>query len=592
MTSNTSDTHENADISRILIVDDEPHICNALRRLFRADGHIVYATSDIKEALDCLEKETIDVVISDQRMPGCKGTEFLKQVQERRPATVRMILSGYSDVMDITQAMDAGTIYKFLMKPWDDSLLRANVREAVSRARELHRVRQESLVDKVTGFPTREHVRNSYRVFQSEAIERGDVVTLIAIRVDQLPSLFVAFGRKAGEDASRQLAAALTRELGAEWVLARGEEDMFLLLTKTSDPAERFEAARKHLGTIAATPIRVEGESIRLTLSIGCAFDSTNALPFDSLYDQTHAAVIAAEKDGGDTMRQFDLAQRRASRGFLKLEGYLREAVKANIIDVFYQPQIDLLTGSLVGIEALARWTHPELGSVSPGTFIPIAERLGLISQIGTLVMDRAVCQAAEWLESGLDFGRLAINVSPSQLPANGFVTELREILDRWGLAPERLVLEITETEVVRLSERVTNALRGLANLGIGLAIDDFGTGYANLSALSELPINKLKIDRSLVPSPNKGQRAARLFANIVAMANGLSLETLAEGIETPEELAAVGKAACRYVQGYLFSPPVSAGEVGRMLHARDDRDYGTTRKFRDFHIDSEILVA
>jgi diguanylate cyclase (GGDEF)-like protein len=570
MTSNTNAVHENTDVGRVLIVDDEPYICNALTRLFRADGHVVYATSDTNEAFERIENEAIDVVISDQRMPGCKGTEFLERVQESRPETVRMILSGYSDVMDITRAMDAGAIYKFLMKPWDDLLLRANVREAVTRARALRSVRQDALVDRMTGIPTLKHVRDLYREFQSEAIERGGVVSLIAIRLDQLTNLFVAFGRDAGQDISHQFAAALKRELGPEWILARGGEDTFLLMTRASDPAERFDAARKHLGTIAGMPIRIRGENIRLTFSIGCAFDSTNALPFDSIFDQTHAAIVAAEKDGGDTMRLFDVTERKTSRGLLKLEGCLWEAVATGTFDVFYQPQIDLSTGSLVGIEALARWTHPELGSVSPETFIPVAERLGLINQIGSFVMGSAVRQATEWLESGLDFGRLAINISPTQLSANGFVADVREILDRWGLAPERLVLEITETEAVKLSEQVTNALRALAKLGIGIAIDDFGTGYANLSALSELPIDKLKIDRSLIPSPRKGQRAARLFENIVAMANALGLDALAEGIETPEELAAVGEAGCRYVQGYVFSRPISARELGWMLSARN----------------------
>jgi diguanylate cyclase (GGDEF)-like protein len=592
MTSNTNAVHENTDVSRVLIVDDEPHICSALTRLFRADGYVVYATSDTNEAFECIENEAIDVVISDQRMPGCKGTEFLERVQESRPETVRMILSGYSDVMDITQAMDAGVIYKFLMKPWDDLLLRANVREAVTRARALRSVRQDALVDRMTGIPTRKHVRHLYRKFQSEAIERGGVVSLIAVRLDQLTNLFVAFGRDAGQDVSRQFAAALKKELGPEWILARGGEDTFLLMTRASDPAERFDAARKHLGTIASMPIRIRGENIRLTFSIGCAFDSTNALPFDSIFDQTHAAIVAAEKDGGDTMRLFDLAERKTSRGLLKLEGCLREAVETGTFDVFYQPQIDLSTGSLIGIEALARWTHPELGSVSPETFIPVAERLGLISRIGSFVMDRAVRQAAEWLESGLDFGRLAINVSPTQLPANGFIADLLEILDRWGLAPERLVLEITETEAVKLSGQVTNRLRALAKLGIGIAIDDFGTGYANLSALSELPIDKLKIDRSLVPSPRKGQGAARLFENVVAMANALGLEALAEGIETPEELAAVGEAGCRYVQGYVFSRPIGASELGWMLSPRNRRDNGTKGMLRDLDTDSEILVA
>ena len=569
MTASVSQTvNENQEIRRLLVLDDEAHICSALKRLFRADGYVVHATSDIDEAFGLIESEPVDVIISDQRMPACKGTDFLKRVQDRHPETVRMILSGHSDVHDVAQAMDVGAIYKFLTKPWDDSLLRANVREAFSRARALKKQKTDRLTDALTGLPTAAHLESVFSVLQQEATSQGGHVCLVAVRPDQLSDLLVGFGRQAADRLLKVSARSLVNELGSDWVVARHAEG-FLVLGKAHEPKARFERLTERLAMIGKNPVNLSGEDVRLTFSAGGVFDNHNDLLFDKLVERANAAAITAQHHGGNNFRTFDRRERQASRRGLALETELRGAVDRNEFAVFFQPQVMLETGQLAGMEALIRWPHAELGSVSPAEFVPIAERLGLMGQIGRFVMNETIRNASLWLSRGWNPGQVSVNVSPRQLPLPGFYEDVVSILEMHGFPACSVVLEITETEAVKLSSKVIDTLHRLSDLGIEFAIDDFGTGYANLNSVNELPITKLKIDKSLIPrGPENNDRAERLFCGVVSMAKAIGLTTIVEGVETVAELAIASRHGCEIVQGYFFSPPVQPAEIERLLEA------------------------
>jgi EAL domain-containing protein (putative c-di-GMP-specific phosphodiesterase class I) len=258
-----------------------------------------------------------------------------------------------------------------------------------------------------------------------------------------------------------------------------------------------------------------------------------------------------------------------ALRGKLQLQTDLRAAVSRGAFLIAYQPQVHIRTGRIIGLEALLRWPHPERGLVSPKEFIPVAEELGLIHDLGAWILDNVVAQMAVWRERGLAPQEIAINVSPLQLREPVFFLEkVATLLKEHRLPPHCLVLEVTESAAIEQEAAISECLTGLRELGVTLAIDDFGTGYANLGNLTRFAFKKLKIDRSLLPQADD-ERGRKLFANVVAMARELGLTVVAEGVETPDELAIVDAAGCEVVQGYFYSPPVSSERLDELLSSR-----------------------
>ncbi len=552
--------------NRLLIVDDEPQICRSLRRILRSDGYEIFTAGSGSEAFGILADEPIDVILSDQRMPHMKGTEFLNEVMLRYPGTVRLILSGAADLEDITSAMTAGAIYKFLTKPIEPSLLRANVSEAFSRAKALAASTPGAdQWDTETGLYTREHVEGTFGPFAADASAAGNAVCLMLIQVDQYTNIVASFGYAFGEQFICTVAQTLRLEDEPDCYICRDSASSFLVLTADASPEQRLARLRSRLDYVFSEPVLVSDHRITVTLSVGGTSSRDPNASLGELVDQANTAMMTASIRGGATMQLYQEDLVSVWRDRVQLESDLREAVTQRAFELHYQPQVDVSTGRIVGLEALLRWPHPQLGFVSPGEFVPVAERLGLIKQLGAWVLERAVTDFVEWDAAHVAPRELAVNVSAYQMKNLALVAQIEELLAQTGLEPSRLVLEVTETAAIEQEAAIAERLEGLRALGVTIAIDDFGTGYANLSLLSKLEIRKLKIDRSLLPVGTES-RSVKLFTNVVSMASELGLELVAEGVETPVELAAVYGAGCRVVQGYFYSPPVNTERLGVLL--------------------------
>jgi EAL domain-containing protein (putative c-di-GMP-specific phosphodiesterase class I) len=248
------------------------------------------------------------------------------------------------------------------------------------------------------------------------------------------------------------------------------------------------------------------------------------------------------------------------------LQQELLEAVRSEVLDVYYQPQIDTQTGHVSGLEALIRWAHPVLGKISPNEFIPLAERNGKILEIGYQVLRLAVGAASAWRREGIWSGELSVNISPRQLSSRELLDQIDEVLSVHEFPPELLVLEITENLAVDSDDSVRERLTELRRRGITLAMDDFGTGHANLTNVVDLPVNKVKLDRSLLPVSHDDERGLHVFTNVVSFIDRLGYEIIAEGVETGEQLAIAHEAGCRYIQGYFFSPPLAERRIQKLL--------------------------
>jgi len=559
-------------LSTLLIVDDEVHICAALKRLFRQDGYTVHTATSPDEAERLLVKHNVNVIISDQRMPQELGTQFLNRVRNNHPETIRLILSGYSDIGDIIEAMDTGTIYKFLTKPWDDSLLRANIREAFCRARELAQSYPIHcglpLIDDLTGLGNRQYLLKMYPPLLEESTKRGNQLLVISLHLDQYESVSKHLGESSCNILLKKTANVLSNHLHIQAELGYTGEGIFCILVTDIDIDSCLKRVTQIIKHAFSDPIEHENHEMIITFSIGAEDNSLAEYTFETRFENARIAMCDAMTLGHSGIRVYDRKISTTGKRILTIENDLYHVLENRQLTLAYQPQISIADGKISGFETLLRWNHPELGSISPIEFIPICEKNRLIVDIGIWVLDTSLQQLSQWKQHNFSATLLSVNVSPIQLQQPEFAHQVSKLLTKNQCPMEHLVLEITETADL-VDDQIKTTLLELNELGVALAIDDFGTGYANFTNLTQLPISKVKIDRSLILSAASGKKHRRLFERVVRMSYELGFEIIVEGVETPEELAIAVEAGCHVIQGYFYSPPLPADQCQQLINTQ-----------------------
>lgn len=336
-------------------------------------------------------------------------------------------------------------------------------------------------------------------------------------------------------------------------VIYRQGGDEFIILLPKMNRREIKETAEQIIA-VMQNSLSIDNEEIITTVSIGGALYPDDGDSVEILLKHADAAMYYAKCRGDNKFQFFSKNLNINSRNKFKMEKDLRKAIKYNQFELFYQPQVNIDSGEIVGVEALLRWKHPDLGYISPNKFIPVAEETELIVPIGHWVLETACQQHMNWLDKGFSVDRMSVNVSQLQFNQPDFVKSVQEILFRCNLSGGSLEFEITESVMADFpqAERVIHQLN---ELGIKISIDDFGTGYSSLSYLSRLPIHKLKIDQSFLSPLNKSNKA--IIKSIIGLADNLQLEIVAEGVETKEHVAFLSEQNCKLVQGYYFSKPL-----------------------------------
>jgi EAL domain-containing protein (putative c-di-GMP-specific phosphodiesterase class I) len=307
---------------------------------------------------------------------------------------------------------------------------------------------------------------------------------------------------------------------------------------------------------------------LNVTCSIGISLFPYHGKDGETLIKNADAAMHCAKENGRNNFRFFTRKLNARTIERLALQNCLRVALEKTEFFLVYQPQVEIATGRITGAEALLRWRHPEVGLVAPGKFIPVAEDSGLIVPIGEWVLKTACAQARHWQELGLPALPIAVNVSAVQLRQERFLPVIRRVLDETGLAPQYLELEITEGVLLSNAGKTLAMLQQLAHMGLPLSIDDFGTGYSSLSYLKDLPVCKLKIDRSFIRAMTVNPRDAAIIAAVISMANSLNLKVIAEGVENEEQMSFLRAHHCDEIQGYYFSKPLAADDFAKKLRS------------------------
>jgi diguanylate cyclase (GGDEF)-like protein len=418
--------------------------------------------------------------------------------------------------------------------------------------------------DPLTGLPNRTLLHDRLGREMDVARTRNYILALHYLDLDHFKNVNDTLGHAVGDSLLREVASRLLGCVRQGDTVARMGGDEFAVLQGGLTDVDDSKALAQRVIEAIAQPIEIAGRRLFVGTSVGITVFPGDAEGADMLLRNADLAMYCAKRDGGNMFHFFDTKLNEEAHRRATLEHSLREAIALGQISVAYQEQVSVGTGRVTGVEALLRWNHPEHGVVGPDEFIPVAERCGLINQLGSWVLREACRQAVRWDQAGLAPLTMAVNVATAQFRGGDVPRLVAEVLRETGLPASRLELEITETGVMEDMRDTVDILSALHEIGVGLAIDDFGTGYSSLSYLRRLPVDRLKIDRSFVADVTHSEDAAVIARTIVTLAHNLRLEVVAEGVETEGHAAFIRDTGCTYAQGFYYGTPTDPATMLR----------------------------
>lgn len=428
------------------------------------------------------------------------------------------------------------------------------------------RLRYLSHYDELTGLANRTLFKDRLHEASQRARQSGRSLALLHIDLDRFKVLNDSLGHEVADQLLRQMSRRLAQAAPEADTIARLSGDEFAVILDSYGSLSSLARTASRLLTKLRTPMTVGGEELVVSASLGISLLPDNAREISALITQANMAMQHAKHLGGNTFQFFTDNLQACTLERLQMETQLRKAIEEGQLEVFYQPKLCLADDSLNAAEALVRWRHPQLGLVPPGDFIGLAEETGLIAPLGEFVLRQACLQAREWQRQGLADIRVSVNLSGHQLRQGNLTSLVRQVLDETGLSPRLLELELTESHLLENVEHVIATFRQLRDLGVKLAIDDFGTGYSSLSYLKRFPVDYVKIDQTFIRDLSSGGEDAAITRAIIAMAHGLELKVVAEGVETQGQMDFLKSQGCDEIQGYLISPPVEASVFAALL--------------------------
>jgi diguanylate cyclase (GGDEF)-like protein len=422
---------------------------------------------------------------------------------------------------------------------------------------------RQAYYDDLTGLPNRQLFKDRLTRELAHAKRAGVQMGVIFIDLDRFKHVNDSLGHSAGDELLQAVSVRLSGLIRDCDTLARLGGDEFIVIASdlANDPthvlAERLQVALRQ-------PFVIQNTTCVMAASLGMTVYPRDGDSAEVLLRNADTAMYRAKAAGGGHAVYFEETMNHDAQRRLLVEQRLRTALRDRKLHLFFQPKISLLDGSVCGVEALARWTDAELGFVSPAIFIPIAEECGLIEELGLWAL-REACETFQgWMRDGCDVRHVSVNASMRQLRDRSFVQEVIRVLHDTGMRADALEIEVTESTLAHRPKEVTTLLDELRIIGVRISIDDFGTGYSSMAALSQIPADVLKIDRSFVNDCATRPEAASIVEAIISMAHALGKVTVAEGVETPGQLAVLRRLGCDAVQGYLFAKPMSPEQLRR----------------------------
>lgn len=574
----------------ILIVDDVPEHIHELLEALKSEYRILVACNG-SQALEIMEGAAPpDLVLLDVVMPDMDGYEVCRRIKATAAGSRIPVIfvTVVGETRDKVKGFELGAA-DYITKPIDIDEVRARIRTHLELARLRHvledvvsqrtamlriseeRYRHLAHRDALTGLSNRMLFAEQLAHAILSAERSATPFALFFIDLDNFTSINESLGHGVGDQVLLEVANRLRQLFPDNDAIARIGSDEFNVVMDMAVCHTPVDLTAQRVIDALASPFQLNGDSVYVGASLGIALYPSDGTTAEALQSNADAALHQAKAQGRGSLRFFSPEMTNRARQRLTLEAELRRALDKGEFRLHYQPQIDLADNRLIGLEALVRWEHPVRGIVSPAEFIPLAEENGLIVRLGDWVLDEACRQIRAWCDSGQAPRRTAVNVSAVQLSRGRLVDSVKSALERSGIAPQQLELEITESFVMANEEEAFHSLAEIKALGVRLSIDDFGTGYSSLARLQRLQVHKLKIDMSFVRDMTTNSGNASIVKSIIALGHGLGLEVIAEGVETAAHADRLRALRCDAAQGYWFSRPLVAADVSAFIADHQD---------------------
>lgn len=573
---NTGDYDSVESHARVMMVDDEPILIELVRAFLEDAGYNDFIGIHKPEtALDILRTQSPDVLLLDLMMPKVSGFEILEQVSTdpdlKHIPTI--VMTSASDADTKLRVLEMGAT-DFLEKPVDPSELILRLRNTL--AFKAHRDRV-IYFDSLTGLPNRRLFMSQLASSLRRAEKNNSVTGLVKIDADRLKQVNEALGHRVGDalvkSVSQRLNACLlanhaasAEQETATWSLSRVGGAEFVCLLSGLEHIDEAATMGHAIIKAMSHPFVIDEHELIVSVSVGIAAGPEDAHDADTLLQHANAALGASTSQGKNSLSYFSDELNAAALERLNLETDLRKAIANKEFRLYYQPKVDIQKNRIAGSEALIRWIHPTRGLISPGHFIPLAEELGLIVDIGTWVLQEACEEAMRWRDAGLTDCGVSVNIAASHFYDGRLMTDVQNTLRSTGLNPCLLTLEITESMMMQHSQENLKTLESLKTMGIRTSLDDFGTGFSSLAHLKRMRIDELKIDQSFVAGLPHDNDSGGIVRAVLAMAESLGIDVTAEGVETEEQLDYLRKQNLRIYQGFLCSQPLPADRFVNLL--------------------------
>ncbi|HYG55609.1 MAG TPA: EAL domain-containing protein [Burkholderiales bacterium] len=555
----------------VLLIEDNAGDARLIREMIAEDPDApftIHLADKLAHGLEKLSAGEIGLVLLDLSLPDSFGLETFARVYAHSPTVPIIVLTGNDDQTVALSAVKGGAQDYLAKGRLDRELLLRSMQYSIERKRYQVQLEHQANYDALTGLPNRNLFHDRLRQALYSQGRHPQPVAVVFIDLDHFKFVNDSLGHSTGDKLLKGMADRLRSVLREGDTVARLGGDEFVLILKDQAGEEVIFRAMHRIIQEVSQPMTIEGKELYVSCSAGIALFPQDGGDVDTLLKNADAAMYRAKEHGRNNFQFYTSEMNERVNERLQLENALRRALERREFLLHYQQRVNLATGAVCGAEALVRWNHPEWGLVYPTRFVPLAEETGLIVQLGEWVLREACRQAREWLDAGLNPGVVSVNLSARQFRQEGLVRLLSRILEETGLDPKHLEMELTESMVMHNVDSAVATLQGLKSLGVSLSLDDFGTGYSSLAYLKNLPIDKLKIDRSFVRDIGAGQDGddGVLAQAIITLGHSLHLHVVAEGVETDAQMRFLKRHGCDEVQGYYYGEALNPEAHARVL--------------------------
>ncbi|WNM63743.1 two-component system response regulator [Candidatus Nitrospira neomarina] len=555
----------------LLLVEDNPKealvIKNMLKEGLQNQFTLKHSRS-LSDALDLIQQNQFQAIILDSHLPDGKSFESIPQFLQFCPDAPILILSGVEEEDQAIQAVKSGVQDYLIKGQTSSSTLCRALRYAMERQRATQRITQLAHYDHLTGLANRGLFYERLNCAVARCHRNDTAIALMFLDLDHFKDINDTLGHDCGDSLLKTVAARIKKCIREIDTGVRLGGDEFAVLLEQIVSIEDVASVAQRILHLLAQPVIIKQHQLHVTGSLGITIYPWDSANPQELLSHADAAMYRAKAQGGNTHQFYTAGMKTAGLDGSTLEMELSRALAKEEFLLHYQPQMNLCTKQVIGMEALLRWHHPYQGLIGPNQFIPQAEENGMIIPIGEWVLRTASKQAKYWEKQGFPAPHVAVNLSARQIHQGNLPALMQDILNHSHLDPENLKLELTETFLIHETEETIQTLRELKAMGIHLYIDDFGAGYASLRYLKSFPIDGIKLDQSLIQNLPHSTNDAAIVMAVISLAKALGLQVIAEGVESQEQVDFLEEYGCDAMQGYWIAPPLPANEsTQHMVH-------------------------